>query len=97
MHILFDSGTQRSYVTIQKVQTKLSLKPVRVEKIAYTFLIRMIGKLWMLDAVKSKIETITDKIFMEALRILIVLNLLIKTVSMFISKLSPFTGFEYYK
>ena len=89
VHILFDSGAQRSYVTIQKVQTKLSLKPVRVEKIVYTFLIRMIGKLWMLDVVKSKIETITDKVFMEALRILIVLSLLIKTVSMFYLKIIP--------
>ena len=89
MHILFDSGAQRSYVTIQKVQTKLILKPVGVEKIVYTFLIRMIGKLGMLDVVKSKIETITDKNFMEALRILIVLSLLIKTVSMFYLKIIP--------
>ena len=43
----------------------------------------------MSDAVKSKIETITDKVFMEALRILIVLGLLIKTVSMFYLKIIP--------
>ena len=43
----------------------------------------------MLDVVKSKIETITDKIFMEALRILIVLSLLIKAVSMFYLKIIP--------
>ena len=43
----------------------------------------------MLDVVKSKIETITDKVFMEALRILIVLSLLIKTVSMFYLKIIP--------
>ena len=44
MHILLDSGAQRSYRT-KELQKSLNLKPLRVERIVLNVLVRKVGKL----------------------------------------------------
>ena len=69
VHILFDSGAQRSYIT-KELQKSLNLKPLRVERIVLNVFGKKGGKIMNVVAVKFKVETVTDKIFMEALCIL---------------------------
>ena len=66
VHILFDSGAQRSYIT-KELQKSLNLKPLRVERIVLNVFGKEGGKIINVDVVKFKVETVTDKIFMEAL------------------------------
>ena len=66
VHILFDSGAQRSYIT-KELQKSLNLKPLRVERIVLNVFGKEGGEIMNVDVVKLKVETVTDKIFMEAL------------------------------
>ena len=66
MHILFDSRAQRSYITTE-LQKSLNLKPLRVERIVLNVFGKEGGEIMNVDVVKFKLETVTDKIFMEAL------------------------------
>ena len=66
VHILFDSGAQRSYIT-KELQKSLNLKPLRVERIVLNVFGKEGGEIMNVDVVKFKVETVTDKIFMEAL------------------------------
>ena len=65
----FDSGAQTSYIT-RKLQKMLNLKPLGVERIVLMFLVglvRKVGEIMNVVVVKFKVDTVTDKIFMEAL------------------------------
>ena len=66
MHILFDRGAQRSYITTE-LQKSLNLKPLRVERIVLSVFGKEGGEIMNVDVLKGKVETVTDKIFMEAL------------------------------
>ena len=66
VHILFDSGAQRSYIT-KELQKSLNLKPLRVERIVLNVFGKEGGEIMNADVVKFKVETVTDKTFMEAL------------------------------
>ena len=66
VHILFDSGAERSYIT-KELQKSLNLKPLRVEKIVLNVFGKGGLEVMNVDVVKFKVETVTDKIFMEAL------------------------------
>ena len=66
VHILFHSGAQWSYIT-KELHKKLDLKPLRVERIVLNIFGKKGGEIMNADAVKFKIETVADKIFMEAL------------------------------
>ena len=66
VHILFDSGAQRSYIT-KELQKSLNLKPLKVERIVLNVFGKKGGKIMNVVAVKFKVEMVTDKIFMEAL------------------------------
>ena len=71
MHILFDSGAQRSYIT-KELQKSLNLKPLRVERIVLNVFGKEGGEIMNVHVLKIKVETVTDKIFMEALGISII-------------------------
>ena len=71
MHILFDSRAQRSYITTE-LQKSLNLKPLRVERIVFSVFGKEGGEIMNVDVLKIKVETVTDKIFMEALGIPII-------------------------
>ena len=65
----FDSGAQTSYIT-KELQKMLNLKPLGVERIVLMFLVglvRKVGEIMNVVVVKFKVDTVTDKIFMEAL------------------------------
>ena len=66
VHILFNSGAQRSYTT-KELQKRLNLKPARVERIILNVFGKEGGETMNVDVVKFKVETVTDEIFMEAL------------------------------
>ena len=71
MHILFDSRAQRSYITTE-LQKSLNLKPLRVERIVLNVFGKEGGEIMNVHVLKIKVETVTDKIFMEALCIPII-------------------------
>ena len=65
MYILFDGGAQRSYIT-KELQKSLNLKPLRVERIVLNVFGKEGGEIMNVDVVKFRVETVKDKIFMEA-------------------------------
>ena len=65
VHILFDSDAQRSYIT-KELQKSLNVKPLRVEIIVLNVFDKG-GEIMNVDVAKFNIETVTDKIIMEAL------------------------------
>ena len=66
VHTLFDSDAQRSYIT-NKLQKSLNVKPLRVEIIVLNVFGKEGGEIMNVDVAKFNIETVTDKIIMEAL------------------------------
>ena len=71
MYIFFDSGAQRSYITTE-LQKSLNLKPLRVERIVLNVFGKEGGEIMNVHVLKIKVETVTDKIFMETLDIPII-------------------------
>ena len=65
VHILFDSGAQRSYIT-KELQKSLNLKPLRVERIVLNVFGKEGGEIMNVDVEKFRTETVKNKIFMEA-------------------------------
>ena len=51
MHIFFDSGAQRSYITTE-LQKSLNLKPLRVERIVLNVFGKEGGEIMNVDSVK---------------------------------------------
>ena len=49
------------------MQKSLNLKPLRVERIVFSVFGKEGGEIMNVDVLKIKVETVTDKIFMEAL------------------------------
>ena len=89
VHILFDSGAQRSYTT-KELQKSLNLKSLRVERIVLNVFGKEDGEIMNVDVVKFKVETVADRIFMEALLFQqLAHGSVIKTVSMFYLKITP--------
>ena len=88
VHILFDSGAQRSYIT-EELQKSLNLKPLRVERIGLNDFGKEGGEIMNVDVVKLKVETVTDKIFMEALCIPTISARVSNQNSMFYLKITP--------
>ena len=87
-HIFFDSGAQRFYMT-KEVQKSLNLKPLRVERIVLNVFGKKDGEIMNVEVVKFKVETVTDKIFMEALCIPTISARVSNQNSMFYLKITP--------